>query len=423
MIAVVAIFYSNGWRFDLETFQINKLGALYFDVSPGNASIQIDKANFEFSPGFLRSGTLVANLFPKTYTVTISKEGYQTWRKELEVLPSLVTHAPPVILLPEKIELNKPLAEEIKNFWSGPKYIATLKNNGILTINSKHIIGNSVADWSKDGERVITTLDDTYFSTNINSPTNSINLNLMFRNLQGKKINDKSDIKEVKFLPEENNQFIVWTDKGLYLVDTTKYTIIIISDEAVSSYVANNEEIIFSYNNSLMTYKPSLNTKEPLTNHEFNIITNIQISPSGYYVVTIENNGSLSVLNRYSLELEHISGDVTSAYFSPNSNKIAYITKNNDLFSYPLVSATKLTQEKTARFNLGTIDKDITWHKKSEHLFIKYPSSLYLLEANALPPINLQVIDLKTTKYSYDDKKDVLYILKGSNLYDYSLGN
>ena len=162
-----------------------------------------------------------------------------------------------------------------------------------LLINSKSIIGDNVFDWSQDGNKVITMLDKNYFSTDTNSSTNSINLNLMFRNIQGKNINDWSDIKEIKFLPDNNNQFTVWTQKGLYLVDTSAYAVTIISNEPINSYSSNSDEIIFSYGDNLMAYKTSFKTIDNLINHKCNKILDIQISSSGYFISTIEDNNSL----------------------------------------------------------------------------------------------------------------------------------
>ena len=75
--------YSNGWHFDFDTFKFVKLGGLYLNVEPTEAKIQVDKLNFEIKSGFMKSGILIANLFPKTYYVSIQKDGYQSWNKNL----------------------------------------------------------------------------------------------------------------------------------------------------------------------------------------------------------------------------------------------------------------------------------------------------------------------------------------------------
>lgn len=417
IIGITAIFYSNGWRFDLETMSINKLGALFFEIKPDDALIMIDKTSFKFDPGFLRSGIVIANLFPKEYTVKISKEDYLSWTKELEVLPSFVTKAPPIILLPEKIDLVPALAQKINNFWIGPKYLIVSKENNVLEFDSQTIIGNKVLRWSADGEKVITSLDNSYFATDLATPANSINLNSMFENLQKNTLKDNSRINSVDFSPADKNQYIFSTQNGLYMADSKKINIEIIRKEPVDTFGRFEDKIIFSVKGKIFIHRPFLGIQEPLLSQDFDSIKEINVSPSGYYVSIIENNGNLYVFDRKSLTLSKISEGVVSSYFSPNSQKIAYINANNELGIYPLESSAGYNQEKPSRFNLGLIEKEIIWYQDSEHLFIKYPSSLYLLEANSLPPINLQIIDFETNKYQYNADENTVYLLKNNNLY------
>ncbi len=226
-IGILIVFYSNGWRFDLETFTISKLGAIFFENIPTDVSINIEKTNINFTPGFLKSSLLIANLFPKIYPITISKNGYQSWHKEIPVKPSLVAEIPPIMLLPEKFELGSTTAKEMTDF----------------------------------------------------------------------KLRDK------------------------------------------------------------------------------NFATTTALSPDG--------------------------------------KKIAFIKENKDLAIKWLDGS---SQNKNASFNFGSVE-DIAWHKNSAYLFIKYPSGLYLLEANNLPPINFQVIDSENQKFQYLSDKDSVYLLKNNSLY------
>ena len=416
VIGVIAIFYSNGWRFDPETMAINKLGALFFEIKPDNALISIDKTNFKFDSSFLRSGTIIANLFPKKYTVKISKEGYQTWIKELEVRPSLVTQAPPVILLPEKINFNPPLAKKINNFWLGPKYLIVSKNNA-LEFNSQIIIGSTVSKWSADGEKVITASENEYFTTDLAIPGSSVNLNLMFENLQKKSIKDSSQIKRIDFSPANKNQYIILTLKGLYAMDIKKYTVEIIRKEPVDALNYFDDKIIFSVSGKIFIHKPSLGIQEPLLSQDFGNVKEINLSPSGYYVSIINDSNDLYIFNRKSLVFLKIAENAVLSSFSPDSQKITFINTNNEIQTHILEFSEKYAQEKPSRFNFGSIEKIIIWYKDSSHLFIKYPTGLYLLETSSLPPINLQLVDLETDKFQYSAEENTVYLLRNGDLY------
>ncbi len=422
LIGTTAVFYSSGWRFDLETFQINRLGALFFEITPNDATITIDKANFKFESGFLKSGTLVANLFPKNYTVTISKEGYQSWIKELEVLPSLVTEAPPVILLPEKQNFISPIMENVNDFWAGPKHIAYLAASGKLVINKNEFIGREIMAWSENGDSVLSKSDANYFLTNINRPYSALNISLVFSNLQGL----AQKITKIQFVPNKESQLIISTAQGLYLLDAQKITLESIADGALHDFDAQGSEIIFADKNGVSVYSITLGSKEPLF-PAGNIpqIKKVAVAPSEYFVAVIDQNNSAYLFDRKSLRLKLLWPKVSNIIFSPNSEKLLLIGENKELTVYQISDENNPSQEissEPARFQIGLLEENsISWHENSNYLFIKYPSSLYLLEANNLPPINFQVIDLENKKYQYSQEMNSAYILKERKVYQIKL--
>lgn len=413
IISVAAIFYSNGWRFDLETLTINKLGALYFEIIPADTTITIDKTNFEFNPGIFRSGTLIANLFAKTYNVKVTKNGYQPWMKQLVVQPSLVTQAPLALLLPEKFNLGASIGDNIQNFWIGAKYPITLRDNA-LKLNSQTIIGNRIETWSKDGSQIITELNNSYFLVNLDTPANAVNLNLMLKNLQGQK--DASSIWIAGFSPLNKNQIILATQKALYLLDIRTLIAETIHKEPVEALTSQNNEIFFSSAGKIFIYNLVLKIKTPLMDFAFESIKDILLSQSNDYMAILEKNGTLYIADRKSPAPKQIAQRISIAVFSPDGKKIAFLSDKKELLVHTLIAKSQ-NSEKLARFNLGTIGTEIAWHKNSEYLFVEYPSGVYLLETSGLPPINLQTIDMETNKYRYDPNNNILYILKNASLY------
>jgi hypothetical protein len=428
LLGTAAIFYSNGWRFDVETFEINKLGAMFFESIPKDAAITIDKNKFDFRSGILKSGTLVANLFPKNYTVKITKDGYQTWIKEVEVFPSLVTEIPPIVLLPENQELGEPLAEAIENFWAGPKHLVLYKD-GQLEFSGQKILGQAVVQWSKSGDSVITKSAFSYFLTDLLRPTGALNLSLVFENLLANQGLKKVSIKKIAFDPGESKRFIVSTENGLYLLDTGKFKIETIFDSSVSVFAAEKNELIFSDGKELFIYNLALGSSGPLIEEEFKKIKDIQISPSGLFIGILEDGGSAYLFDRRSLKLEQVANNATHQLFSPDGEKLAIVSEK-EIIIHPIPKS--LAEEnglpgqgKTrgpAALNIWTINgSSLAWHKNSAYLFIKYPSSLYLLEANDLPPINFQVIDLENRKYEYRPSENAIYLFKEKGLYKLTL--
>ena len=94
------VFYSNGWRIDWETMEISQSGGLFIETASSHYTVKIGKKNYAPNSGLLYSGALTTHLFPKTYRVEVTRENYESWKKELSVEPSLVTKTYPVILMP-----------------------------------------------------------------------------------------------------------------------------------------------------------------------------------------------------------------------------------------------------------------------------------------------------------------------------------
>jgi len=96
------IFYSQGYRLDFAARKIVQTGGLYFKVAPRSAQVYINGKPKDTTSIFTNS-SLVKNLLPKTYAIEISKDGYYSWQKNLEVKEKQVTEAKNITLFPKNI--------------------------------------------------------------------------------------------------------------------------------------------------------------------------------------------------------------------------------------------------------------------------------------------------------------------------------
>jgi len=106
LTAPSVIFYSQGYRFDFANKKIVQTGGLYFKAAPRSAQIYIN-GKFKDTTSIFTSSSLVENLMPKTYAVEITKEGYYSWQKTLEVKEKQVTEAKNITLIPKIPDLAK----------------------------------------------------------------------------------------------------------------------------------------------------------------------------------------------------------------------------------------------------------------------------------------------------------------------------
>lgn len=108
---VLLVAYGNGYSYDLRTGRLVYRGLVLLDSKPGNAVITVNgkviKNKTPFRQSYERG----------SYSFTLSREGYREWRKTLEVVPSRVSLAQYVILIPQKIPVDT-IAEfpRIQNF-------------------------------------------------------------------------------------------------------------------------------------------------------------------------------------------------------------------------------------------------------------------------------------------------------------------
>ncbi|MBI3952553.1 MAG: PEGA domain-containing protein [Candidatus Doudnabacteria bacterium] len=87
LLTPALILFAGGFKFDFSTFKIIKTGSLVVRSEPSRAEIFIDSEKKRSTPAVIRF------LTPNDYTITISKNNYQSWTKRLAIRSQLVTWA------------------------------------------------------------------------------------------------------------------------------------------------------------------------------------------------------------------------------------------------------------------------------------------------------------------------------------------
>jgi hypothetical protein len=428
ILAFIIIPYSNGLRFDIRTLSFVKLGGLYLETEPIDAQINVDNIGMQIKPGFLKSGILIANLFPKTYRISVTKQGYQPWSKNIEVKPSLVTQVHQIILLPLKWQ-EEVVAKNVKDIFLNSNNIAWKNLDDKLEIDGlpgqgKIIKGSQFITWLSNNKSVLT-LDDSvnnYFTVNVSDNT-SLNINLIFENLKDQKlINDPSKINKIIAYPSDGNKIILATDKSLYVLDFNKFSLTAIKSGRYNLLIAGNGKIFFADSENLYSY--DLKSKAIFIITQKNA-SSAELSPNGQFLAfSSENKLFLLDQNNSEGRIKELSENPSYFKFSPDSNKIAVLANNswwiNIYFigdDYELYGKKPMS---SSSFEIGTLDdtSPITWHENSSYIFLKYSNSLNLLEIDDNnPPTNTQSVEINVNKYFYDQETNTIYLLRGDVLY------
>lgn len=431
ILAFIVIPYSNGWRFDLQTLSFAKLGGLYIETEPADAQITMDKLDIQIKPGFLKSGILIANLFPKTYHISVTKQGYQSWNKDVAVKPSLVTQIHPIILLPEKWQ-KEILAKNVKDIFLDSNNLVWKDTAGNLKINGlsgqgKIIKGNEFISWL-NGDRFVLTLDKTtnnYFAVNVSDNTAS-NINLIFKNLKDQKlIFDSSKINKIIAHPSDGNKVILATAKSLYVLDFNRLSLVVIKDGQFNPLAASNGKVIFADSKNLYSYDLNLKEVSIITQKS---VFSAEISPNDQFLA-FSSGSKLFLLDQTNPEskIKELAQNPSYFKFSPDSKKIAVISNEswwiNIYFigdDYELYGKKPMS---SSAFEIGTLDDvlPISWLNNSSYILLKYSNSLNLLEIDDKnPPINTQLAETGVNKYFYNPDSNTVYALENGTLYKLS---
>ena len=118
LIAPVTIFYSQGYRFDIDSKKITQTGGLFLKIEPKQVEIYIN-GKLKKKTDFFFGSALIENLLPKKYKVEIKKEGYHPWEKNLEIKEKQVTEVKNIVLFSENPTFNI-LTAGVKDFWFSP---------------------------------------------------------------------------------------------------------------------------------------------------------------------------------------------------------------------------------------------------------------------------------------------------------------
>lgn len=91
----VCLVYSLGYRLNTATHRLERLGMLSIRTTPEEASIVLNQKLIAH-----KTPARIANLFPGSYNVSLSRRGYRSWEGTVRVRPNWVTQLETVNLFP-----------------------------------------------------------------------------------------------------------------------------------------------------------------------------------------------------------------------------------------------------------------------------------------------------------------------------------
>lgn len=408
IIGFGVVAFSFGWRIDFENFGIKKTGGISVRTQPRGVIIKINDKVYPDKSGLIQSETVITNLLPKSYHLKIEKLGYHSYEKDLNVEPSLVARVLNILLIPQKISAQKIFGVRGQIL------------SAISADENKFIVKNNASG--------------TFYLYDKNNPETALNLTVLLNNIKS-----GSQIKRVAFVPFQSEQIAIEDVSGLKLLDVKKRTLETIYKGVVLDWQIQNSTLYFIKSElqktenlvAVNSYNLIFKTTEPI----FQILKN-QIPSSIIKLKAASGNGRIAILDKdknlflYSeidKNLSRLENGVLDFDFAPDNKKIA-VLKDGKLIIQFLEDFNSDIQKKTGEritlnLNAWGIPDKINWHKDSYHVLVNFGNDLKIVEIDDRAPLNVFDVLSGFISWQYNDKSNILYLIKAAELEMLSFGN
>ncbi|MDP3764247.1 MAG: hypothetical protein Q8Q95_01360 [bacterium] len=414
----VLLMYARGYRWDFSSNKFVLSGAIYVEsVYPKETEITYNGKVYNKN-----GSALIKNLLPsKKYRVSVSKDSFQTWEKEFQVTPGLVTNTENIVLFPKqlqnqivwpetsglndftisvnekniavKINTAKVLVRDLTNINATStelKFPDKLKNKSVSFLENNK-------GWSKDSQKLIILRETAkaiknwyiYDSSN-DSFTNLTTLyekKLVLKNPSPTPLPTKFAATKLKWFGE--NGIIALIDDKLILLDIKEETVTDLNFSGIENFdVFENKIIAIKNPNILLLMDSAVQNISALGETKFENPNTIYFSPEGDKAVYRDLGGkNLGVI----WLKETTKGQPRKA----NNQEVIYV--NNE--------------------NTGNIDNEIYWHHFGEYVLFNEVESLKTAEIDTRSNVNIASWpENKINKTVYLPKESRLYILENSTV-------
>jgi hypothetical protein len=103
LISIPLLFYTFGYRFSFQDRSLRQTGGIFVHANPIGSLVSINAV--QKTTSYLTGNAFIQNLKPGNHTITVTKNGFQSWKKTITIDPQNVTEVYPLLM---------PLSSDIK---------------------------------------------------------------------------------------------------------------------------------------------------------------------------------------------------------------------------------------------------------------------------------------------------------------------
>ncbi len=358
---IVIYLYANGWRIDPLNQQVLKTGVLTVESDPFLSDLKIDGKNKGKTP---KSASLQVG----EYDITVSKDGYQDWNKEVEIKQEKSTNVFPWLV---RKEIGKRNIETI----TGETFV-----NSWMNTNSDHIL---ILTYTQDE----TTLSFSYklWLYNVNTTFWDLSSNpkvlLSF---------DATTQPEISILQSPNGQYAILkyaqeSTSTTYLLDISKIgtlsDLTVLNTNQFDSYNMawsnNNKYLMFESDQDLISFNIDRQTRYLLIKKSADTKYIWNTDEQGYfYTVETALDNENDKVYAYILTQEEMDGSnpkvlVNDLFFQKNKE---YILRYRD--EDPELTSSSFTNSTASTKSVGMVEK-IVVNQYAQGIYIQTDTASY----------------------------------------------
>lgn len=410
-IAPAIVLYAIGYR-SITTSIPQPVGVVVVNALPRKAVVSVNGTAYGTVP---RS---VPNLIPGVINVQVSKDGYQSWQKKLEIKPMQATDARDIKLIPTSQDADE-LASDAALFSISPDTsmiaIGTSKNDVFFIDQNGKFKTNTISfksqitsmAWSSDSNRILIETKQSGFS--LIQFSNQV----ITRSAFTLPLSDT----HAQWDPQDNQSVIALTKKHelvRYSISTAAVTVL---DTNCNAYTFINNQLVFQHSdNTLIKGNVSLNINQRALSLSASSSGEIAaLLESGELIIIDKNNSSTSVAQH-----------VLSATWSPDSSLLLLQTSANELDIYNFSNAHMKSiplHESHVLVRLAAVISNPSWFPDNAHVLYQVNTNLMFSEIDPRDYIvTTQIAQLPSQVQHVirisKDMNSVMHLSQGKNTID-----
>lgn len=420
VIGTGVVLYAEGWRVNDATLDIEKAGGIYIRSFPEGATITLNGKPVQNQSAFLSPGTFISGLFPKTYTLTLSAAGYDSWIENAQVVPSLVTEMKYAVLVPKTATDMATDTATVTGYFEADNNLIVENASSTISWLGKVIGYGVVTSHSTDLRTAILRTvnpktDATTFSLYDFTAATSTNLSALLRQ-QGIRSTPSTNV----FIdPYDDTSIIAQTAAQIVTIDSGTHRAAVV-DTAPVGEVIEPPIAVSPSEMAWVRYSAASDTSQIVVYDKFSgdtIDSSLTLNGAVRQLAWIQSNvlgilagnNTLYLYNVPNEQLSTLADDVKQFYPTTDGSTVAALEYHSlEVFVFN-------GQPDYYRFALPDIAEvqGLIWYKDDAHLFVQYPDRVAFLNLADTDLKNFIVVSLGTDA-SYDTQENSLYLIDQS---------